>query len=73
MPGTSFPFALAALFAAGEKVRMRGSRRQRFDESLAGQGRVPGLPVKASFWPVYLGPLTRPLPKIVKQFWGEEN
>jgi hypothetical protein len=33
----SFPFALAALFAAGEKVRMRGSRRHRFDALLAGR------------------------------------
>ncbi len=32
------PYTMCPVYtAAGEKVRMRGSRRQRFDESLAGQ------------------------------------
>ncbi len=33
---------MAANIAAGEKVRMRGSRRRRFDESLAGRNACLG-------------------------------
>jgi hypothetical protein len=58
-------FASAAFLAAGEKVRMRGGtnadgfirRRAGMDACFTG------------LWPAgIIGPLTRPLPKIVKRF-----
>ena len=63
-------FALVAFFAAGEKVRMRGSadavlliRRRAGMEACVARTGSGG----------ETGPLTRPLPKIVARFYGEER